>query len=330
MRRWFGPDTHVLVGHGKGPWDGIGAVIKRLLRRLELQGKISALCARHVFDALMQHESQWKKDISSRYKLAGLFFHYISVYGEESTDEEKGADRVWGPITRPRNPPKITAVDGCRSHFCFRVAGENVLAMRELSCRCAPCLANQWADCEHADSVGKWSKIQMESVSSGGVHGTRAHAKSQRRLISEKRQKLAKQCQPSEYVALESANDQQGFSFWLAKVTKKAWQHVGATRATEHGVKLKNGGWFIEVQYLERFPATSETVFQEWSHNGPLVIDAEAIVAREVAVRSLTNGAVWSPGLGRRSRRAPTPLFHLARQELSRLRTATEVQLSSL
>jgi hypothetical protein len=30
-------------GHGKGPWDGIGAVIKRLLRELEIAGTCYAL-----------------------------------------------------------------------------------------------------------------------------------------------------------------------------------------------------------------------------------------------------------------------------------------------
>ena len=115
-------------GHRKGPWDGIGAVIKRLLRRLEVQGQITTLCARQVFDALVDHESQWKKDISSRYTLAFLLFHYTPVLGEASpvSDglEEKSnmsevakENHVWDPILRPKNPPNITAVTGCRSHF---------------------------------------------------------------------------------------------------------------------------------------------------------------------------------------------------------------------
>ena len=39
-------------GHGKGPWDGIGAVIKSLIRRLELHEKIYVQGARDVFLAL--------------------------------------------------------------------------------------------------------------------------------------------------------------------------------------------------------------------------------------------------------------------------------------
>jgi hypothetical protein len=103
---------------------------------------------------VLQHESQWKKDISSRYTLASLFFHYTHVHGEASAVsgglEQKSEmndgtkeNHVWDAITRPKNPPNITAVTGCRSHFCFRVAGGNVLAIRELSCRCVPCLARK-------------------------------------------------------------------------------------------------------------------------------------------------------------------------------------------
>jgi hypothetical protein len=325
-------------GHGKGPWDGIGAVIKRLLRRLELLGKITTLCARHVFDALMEHESQWKKDISSRYTLASLFFHYTPVLGEDSpmSDgvEEKsqmsdGAkeNRVWDPIIRPKNPPNITAVTGCRSHFCFRVADDNVLAIRELSCRCVACLARKWNECTNKDQVGEWTSIRMESVASGGVYGTRSRVKSQRQLESERRQQMAQDCQALEYVALESKDDTEGFPFWLAQVTRRAWKHTGAPAVTVHGVQLKKGGWYIEIQFLERFPATSETMFRA-DPESPWVIDAEGVVAREVQVSAATNGAVWSAGLIRRSRKATTTLFRVTSVEVARLSKAAEAQLS--
>ena len=127
-----------------------------------------------------------------------------------------------------------------------------------------------------------------------------------------------------EYVALESKDDKEGFPFWLAQVTRPAWQHTGARAVTEHGVKLKKAGWYIEVQFLERFPATSETIFRE-------VIDAEAVVARQVQLSSTTNGAqVWSAGLIRRSRKSTTPPFRTTSQEVSRLSKAAEVQLSEL
>ena len=307
-------------------------MIKRLLRRLELQGKLTALCARHVFEALMQHESQWEKDISSRYKLASLFFHYIPVSGEAPSvePEAKDSDRVWDPISRPRNPPAITAVTGCRSHFCFRLAGHNRLALRELSCRCASCFAHNWDDCTQKNEVGEWSTILMESVPSRSVYTTRRKVRSQRELISEERQKMAKECLAREYVSLESKNDKEGFPFWVARVTKPAWQHVGAATRTEHGVKLTRGGWYMEVQWLERFPATSETMFQEWMQ-APWVVDVEGVVAREVQVSCTTSlmGRVWIAGPVRRGMKAAA-LFRVKREEVTRLTKAAEVRLDLL
>ena len=103
----------------------------------------------------------------------------------------------------------------------------------------------------------------MESIASGSVYGTRGRVKSQRQLESERRQKKEQTCQPLESVALESKDDNEGSPFWLAQVTRPAWKHTGAPAVRVHGVQHKQAGWYIEVQFLGQFPATSETIFRE-------------------------------------------------------------------
>ena len=137
-------------GHGKGPWDGIGAVIKRFLRRLEKDSKLYANGARDVFCALLDHFSQAK--VGSRVIIDAFVFHYILSSGEHPIP---GRDNVWSAASRPSVRPTVTSIPGIRSSFCFRVAGENVLAYRELSCRCACCLQHNWSECKSVDA-GPW------------------------------------------------------------------------------------------------------------------------------------------------------------------------------
>ena len=47
-------------GHGKGPWDGIGAVIKRFLRDLERNDKVYANGPWDVFCALLDEFEKHK------------------------------------------------------------------------------------------------------------------------------------------------------------------------------------------------------------------------------------------------------------------------------
>ena len=249
-----------------------------------------------------------------------------------SSPASAATDRVWGPVIRPKQAPNITKVKGCRSHFCFRVAGRSTIAMRELSCRCPPCLERAWEECQNKEEVGDWSLIHMEATVGRSAIGTRARLKSQREHESKRRQALARLCEVGEYVAVESENDKAGFPFWVARVTKQAWQHQGPASVTEHGVKLKRGGWYFEVGFLERYPATSTTIFQEYSAR-PWVIDVEGIVERRVQL-TCTNArsrAVWTAGLVRKRRGAAAPLlFRASPDEVSRLsKAAGGVRLGS-
>ena len=103
-------------GHGKGPWDGVGAVIKRLLRMLEKDEKVYAQGPFCAFKALHAEMENWKKSIGSKAKLDNFVIYYVPVVGEEC---DKSFERVLSPVTRPKARPQVTAVPGIRSNFCF-------------------------------------------------------------------------------------------------------------------------------------------------------------------------------------------------------------------
>ena len=145
-------------GHGKGPWDGIGAVIKRFLRKLEKNSQLYAQGPRDVFCALLDNFKQ--PEGGSKVSINAFVFHYILASGEPGLP---GRKNVWSAITRPSVRPTVTALPGIRSFFCFRVAGPDVLAYRELSCRCRCCIEHRWTDCKSEDA-GAWKRVVMSNT----------------------------------------------------------------------------------------------------------------------------------------------------------------------
>ena len=287
-------------GHGKDPWDGIRAVIKRFLRLLEKHNvKLSANGARDVFCALLDRFIKHK--VGSSVSISDFVFHYILSPGEPPL---LGRANVWSAIVRPSTRPTVTAITGIRSSFCFRVVGDNVLAVRELSCRCASCLEFRWNECSNTE-VGDWRHVTMTKVTA--CTGTRT--RSQRDVVSRERRTLAEEISKGELIAMESAEDPNGFSFWLARAEGPAFQHAGP-RATVAGRTLIPGGWYINVCYFDRFPPTSPSTFK--LNTESYTENTEGVIARNVAVVESSR---------RRSRRlnARATLISLSREEIQRL-----------
>ncbi len=67
--------------------------------------------------------------------------------------------------------------------------------------------------------------------------------------------------QPGECIAMESADDEEGFRWWLAKAEGPAVQYTGRKK-TENGVTFVDGGYYISLRYCERFPPSSPDTFK--------------------------------------------------------------------
>jgi hypothetical protein len=59
--------------------------------------------------------------------------------------------------------------------------------------------------------------------------------------------------------ALESADDPEGFAFWLAAADGPSFTHTGP-KETVKGVALVRGGQYINLRYYNRFPPTSSSI----------------------------------------------------------------------
>ena len=74
-----------------------------------------------------------------------------------------------------------------------------------------------------------------------------AKTRGQRQTVSEQRRKLAKGLVEGQVFALESADDAEGFSFWLAVAQGASFTYSG-DKKTEDGTR---GGQYINLRYYE-------------------------------------------------------------------------------
>ena len=82
----------------------------------------------------------------------------------------------------------------------------------------------------------------MTKKASSTVRTTRG----QRHTRSEARRKLASSTKVGDFVAMESADDEQGFSFWLARVESEALVHRGR-KESKNGREYVDGGLHTAV-----------------------------------------------------------------------------------
>jgi hypothetical protein len=78
---------------------------------------------------------------------------------------------------------------------------------------------------------------------------TGSKTRSQRATESTKRISLARAVAAGEVIALESSDDTEGFSFWLALADGPAVKYTGETKS-RNGVKSVKGGFFSSSPLL--------------------------------------------------------------------------------
>ena len=186
------------------------------------------------------------------------------------------SSRVHKAIYRPKTDPDVPTVTGSRSHHSYRVIGENTLAYRPLSCFCRCCQEGKWAACKNKDT-GKVQTIVRAA--------SKRKKRGQRSTISVQRQNLAKSARAGSFVALQAADDEDGFTFWIAKVVTPGFVQPGhpSTETEKDGVMLRGGGMYISVNIYDRYPSTAKNTFREGlDPPRPWTIDAEGVIRTNI------------------------------------------------
>lgn len=118
-------------------------------------------------------------------------------------------------------------------------------------CGCASCLVilrGEFKKCPHDDECGPWHVVKLIKTAASAPVTLR----SAKATLDSKRRNLAKSAVVNQLIALESADDEQGFNWWLAVVSGTAFQHKGKACTTSAGVKLVKDGWYLSVKYILR------------------------------------------------------------------------------
>jgi hypothetical protein len=137
------------TGHGKGEWDGAGAVVKRALRTEQLHNPWRKLQdAKDAVDFLKETmEGVVESSLGGNKRVSYRFFHLI-----EPTDVDRrhlhGCDTIAGSR-------KLHSVQG------VSISDPTLLMVRQLSCFCIPCMDGDWANCEKMAHVQPWRVIKL-------------------------------------------------------------------------------------------------------------------------------------------------------------------------
>jgi hypothetical protein len=253
-----------------------------------------------VFNTILRHLREWVPRISPELSAFHVFYIPSQEEYKENSDVRESTDaRVLPPISRPTTKPEVTAVVGTRSNFYFVVADheeQQKLGLRNLSCHCDVCHSDKWRECKNSEEAGEYSVITMKKSSGGSRNATRSDIST----LCDRRRSLARQVQVDEVVAFISKDDPHGNDWWLARAFGPAYRATAElVRSQEmgEGVVLRLGGYYIDVTFFDRFPASQGSIFKPDGQRRTL--DAEGLIAR---LTPLEHGPV-----GRRATRSNTP-----------------------
>ena len=137
-----------------------------------------------------------------------------------------------------------------------------------------------------------------------------------RAVISKQRREICKRVREGDVIALESADDANGFFFWLARADGSMFKHAGE-RKHANGIILKRGGYYIKVRHYDRFPSTSSNTFK--LSNQIVTIDAEGVICKDVNVGNVHVRRSNRSHASSRSAGSVAPIITIASDDIARL-----------
>ena len=137
------------TGHGKGEWDGAGAVVKRALRTEQLHNPWRQLQdAADAVDFLKEKmEGLVESSVAGNRIVSYRYFHLIKP---DDVDRQHlhGCETISGSR-------KLHSIQG------VSISDPTLLMVRQLSCFCSPCMDGDWAACEKSGHVQDWRVIKL-------------------------------------------------------------------------------------------------------------------------------------------------------------------------
>jgi hypothetical protein len=247
-------------GHGKGPWDGFGAVLKRICRREVHDQKVQLKCAADVAKLLKERFEPlaWRDEhgLDSKYTINQVVI------------DEAG----FGDIKRPAVEESFEKIDSIRRSFGYRALRDGVVLQRWFDCWCPACMSvtkpgdgvmdsnyrvpqcdshkcwqsNATVGALVAGNPFRWWECSAQRDDTRGVHGRRKEAQAAGK-------KLVDKLKEGSFVAVQDRENQgHTFPFMIGSVANATNGRCVAKvteRQTIDGTLYHAGDYAISVQW---------------------------------------------------------------------------------
>ena len=113
-------------GHGKGPWDGFGGMLKRVMRRAIIDGGVVMRNGKDVYEFLVKRfcTEEWTRSHSD-YTINQI----VVQYAEQAEMND----------ARPKHEKDYEAIHGIQKSFGYMGLREDIVLQREWDCWCRGC-----------------------------------------------------------------------------------------------------------------------------------------------------------------------------------------------
>ena len=279
-------------GHGKGPWDGLGAVLKQAVTRDTLNNKILTQSG-YVTSPMEVAEHLSRRVDTNDWRTAhrAKTIKRISVlYSDHSKI-----------IERPAVEKDYEMLTGKMSSFSFLMLAHEQIARRERSCWCAAACMRaherdsapfrlgaegelQCKDCESGQLFGgpafPWHEQTMKMLSTTGVANRRIEAQSRGK-------DLARKLKPGAFFAVQARElwstaevvHARPGHFWVSQAPSNYRVEAADKRLTLGGTVFNKGDIIIKIgRYFDRDVSDPEGLtFEEWQ---PLTVFTQEDVGK--------------------------------------------------
>lgn len=149
------------TGHGKGEWDGAGAVVKRALRQSQLHDTWRRMQNAH--DVVCFLNETMAGSVDTNYEKTGIA--EVNRFFWEIPKDPALRHRTYDCET-------VQGSQALHSIYSFSIADPTQLFVRKLACFCAHCLDGDTNHCENTSHVDNWDLVKLKPFD---LHHVRQH-----------------------------------------------------------------------------------------------------------------------------------------------------------
>lgn len=274
-------------GHGKGPWDGLGAVLKQQVSRDITNGK--ALTT----SGYVTCPAEVAEHLRARFATA----KWMEKHQDKHINEMVVYYAPHEEIHRPRADHTYDSLEGSMSTYSYLMLAKNQIARRGRTCWCEGCFRARGRtnmrsagatlicdDCSHVDKP-EWVQQTVRDLGTG-LAGRRKEAQEVGKKLA-KALKSPSACNPNEGFMAIQAREQWSTSedihyrpghYWLAQAPSILEVKRIDQRVTIKGTMFSPGDYLVRIgRYFDRCADDSSGLtFEEWTppDGGSFIINA--------------------------------------------------------